>query len=213
MRTNSNNPFRRWATLCLCGASLSAPLQARDSELTQLITALAPTGTSVAFVLSELGQKEPLVSYQSQLKLLPASLQKLLTASATIKVLGDDFRFTTTLMTDARIDGKLLHGNLYLVFDGDPALTSTQLRALLARLKDMGVTHIQGDLVLVGNTQRMDKAPGWVWDDLGICYAAPVSSFIIDGNCVKGVMRPRLTRPSQKLTRSPKSMPLLRPRP
>ncbi|MCF1428847.1 MAG: D-alanyl-D-alanine carboxypeptidase/D-alanyl-D-alanine-endopeptidase, partial [Shewanella sp.] len=61
-----------------------------------------------------------------------------------------------------------------------------------------------GDLVLIGNTQRMDKAPGWVWDDLGICYAAPVSSFIIDGNCVKGVMHPPADTPIAEVNPLPK---------
>ncbi|MGI2261465.1 D-alanyl-D-alanine carboxypeptidase/D-alanyl-D-alanine endopeptidase [Shewanella sp. GXUN23E] len=188
MRPINSSPRRRWAVLCLCVASISATAQ--DVGLTQLVTTLAPTDTSVAFVLSELGQQEPLVSYHGQLKLLPASLQKLLTASAAIKVLGGDFRFTTSLLTDGRIEDQLLSGNLYLVFKGDPALTSIQLRTLLAKLKELGIRRIQGDLMLVGNTRRATKAPGWVWDDLGICYAAPVSSFIVDGNCVKAVMRP-----------------------
>lgn len=198
------------ALLCLPFVALA------NNDMTRLVEQNLPSQTSVSLIIQKVGSKQPLVSYNPDLRMLPASVQKLLTATAAIKVLGSDYRFSTRLLTDADIStrtdsqkaGPLAHqyqngvlaGNLYLVFSGDPALTGIQLARLVSSLKDAGITRIQGDLVLVGDLNRQTKAPGWVWDDLGICYAAPVSSFILDKNCVKGTMQPQQGTDKAKVT-------------
>ena len=186
---------------CLLTATITAllcqPLTAfANVDMNELVEQNLPTHTSVSLIIQEIGSKQPLVSHNPDLRMLPASVQKLLTATASVKVLGADYRFSTRLLidnpsTDSKVEDGVLKGNLYLAFSGDPALTSSQLSNLLSSIKASGISRVQGDLVLVGDLTRQTKAPGWVWDDLGICYAAPVSSFILDKNCVKGTMQPQ----------------------
>ncbi|MCD8475930.1 MAG: D-alanyl-D-alanine carboxypeptidase/D-alanyl-D-alanine-endopeptidase, partial [Shewanella fodinae] len=117
--------------------------------------------------------------------MLPASTQKLLTAVTAWQVLGEDFRFHTRLFTTGHIKNGVINGDIYLQFSGDPRLTRAQLAQMATKLAATGVQKIAGKVVLVGNNDSQWQAPGWVWDDLGICYAAPVSAFVIDQNCVK----------------------------
>lgn len=117
--------------------------------------------------------------------MLPASTQKLLVAAAALKGLGSDYRFTTSLYRRGKVTQGVLHGDLLFAFDGDPTLSRTQLASLLEQAKQSGINKVQGDVLLLGQPQRLSRASGWAWDDLGICYSAPVSSYIIDGNCVR----------------------------
>ncbi len=51
------------------------------------------------------------------------------------------------------------------------------------------MVRIAGDLVLdISAFNGYDRARGWSWDDLGICYTAPASAAIVDRNCVKGFL-------------------------
>lgn len=53
-------------------------------------------------------------------------------------------------------------------------------------MNQLGINELTGKIVLTSIQDSQMQAPGWVWDDLGICYAAPISPFIIDKNCVYG---------------------------
>ncbi|MGL6123494.1 MAG: D-alanyl-D-alanine carboxypeptidase/D-alanyl-D-alanine endopeptidase, partial [Shewanella sp.] len=124
--------------------------------------------------------------------------QKLLTAVSAIAQLGPDFRYATELWTDAPIQKGHITGSAYLRFSGDPTLTHADLKAMFAHLVKQGITRIDGHLYLLGDKQEQLQAPGWVWDDLGICFAAPVSSYIINQNCVYGQFSPsNVNKPSQ----------------
>ncbi|MCL1037952.1 D-alanyl-D-alanine carboxypeptidase/D-alanyl-D-alanine-endopeptidase [Shewanella submarina] len=161
-----------------------------DDSLQHWVEGKLPQNTNVSFILQKTNDSAPLVSINPAHRMLPASVLKLMTAAAATSLLGPEYRYTTRLLTDDKVIDGTLSGNLYLEFSGDPSLSSANLASLMSKLEAKGIKQIQGDLVLVGNLNQKTKATGWVWDDLGICYAAPVSSFIIDKNCVKGVMQP-----------------------
>ena len=59
---------------------------------------------------------------------------------------------------------------------------------MLVKLK---VKKIDGDIII--NDQAFDKqtyGPGWMWDELDDCYAAPITSSIIDANCGSALVWP-----------------------
>jgi D-alanyl-D-alanine carboxypeptidase/D-alanyl-D-alanine-endopeptidase (penicillin-binding protein 4) len=113
---------------------------------------------------------------------LPASTQKLFTTLAALKGLGLRTRLTTDARSTAAPVGGVLAGDLYLVAGGDAFLTSAQLDALAAAVRNQGITRIGGHLVL--DDYRYDaqrRAPGWksafVPEDSG-----PLSAFALDRN-------------------------------
>lgn len=166
---------------------------------------LQTNSTNVSLIVADPnGQR--LIDFNSQQLQLPASTQKLFTAVAATKVLGPDFVFSTALYYQGQIQGQKLNGNLLLKFDGDPRLTSEQLGRLLAEVPKAGITEVNGDLLLVADDDGPQWGAGWLWDDLGVCFAAPVGKLILDKNCVKGAVtsiqpqQKQLTEATTKVT-------------
>ncbi|MCL1050516.1 D-alanyl-D-alanine carboxypeptidase/D-alanyl-D-alanine-endopeptidase [Shewanella abyssi] len=123
---------------------------------------------------------------------IPASTMKLLTAVSVTKVLGKHFRYQTNIYADNSIHQGQIKGDIYITFSGDPTLTTGDIQTLLQQLKEQGLKNITGNVYLVGEQDEIQHAPGRVWDDLGICYAAPVSSYILNKNCIQARFLPKL---------------------
>lgn len=81
----------------------------------------------------------------------PGSIMKVVTTYAALELLGPTYQWHTRLYTDGKVSGSTLNGNLYFVGSGDPKLTEERLWLLMRELRAMGISHIQGDLVLDGS--------------------------------------------------------------
>ncbi|WP_108649793.1 D-alanyl-D-alanine carboxypeptidase/D-alanyl-D-alanine endopeptidase [Dongshaea marina] len=149
-------------------------------------------GYRLSLIVQGIHSAKPEFSVNHDERMQPASLQKLLTATAAAIELTPDFRYQTTLTADpSRIKGDTLEGDLYLNFTGDPELSRAQLRELWQQLKDKGIRKITGNLYLMdGIFSGYPRGRGWAWDDLGVCFTAPSSAIIIDHNCVQGALYP-----------------------
>ncbi|MCC7041400.1 MAG: D-alanyl-D-alanine carboxypeptidase/D-alanyl-D-alanine-endopeptidase [Burkholderiales bacterium] len=105
--------------------------------------------TSVAIVVRESGQPQPLVSHDPERPLNPASVMKLVTTYAALDLLGPDYRWRTEAYLAGRLDASgTLAGNLVLKGYGDPKITIEQWQAFMADLKRHGLARVSGDLVL-----------------------------------------------------------------
>jgi len=98
----------------------------------------------------------------------PASTQKLLIGAVALEILGDDYRFTTSVAAPAPFDG-VVDGDVYLIGGGDPLLISedypidddrypafntTSLDRLADAVVGSGITTIRGSIV--GDGSRYD---------------------------------------------------------
>ncbi|MCH1930950.1 D-alanyl-D-alanine carboxypeptidase/D-alanyl-D-alanine-endopeptidase [Shewanella sp. A25] len=162
-----------------------------QQQFEQLIFPLLPPQSQVSILAIDTNSNEILLDKQADTLLIPASTQKVLTAVTALATFGQDYRYETQLLTDAPVRQGQITGDLYLKFSGDPTLLREDLNALFSSLTQQGIHRINGNVVLVGDKEEQLQAPGWVWDDLGICFAAPVSRFIIDQNCVYGEFVPQ----------------------
>ena len=100
--------------------------------------------------------------------LIPASVQKLLTAKAVLDTIGPDERLTTRVLTTAEVVAGEIKGNLVLVGGGDPMLAQqpyadayrrqpqlrTSMEALADAIAETGVTRVRGRIVV--NDDRYD---------------------------------------------------------
>ena len=123
---------------------------------------------------------------------IPASTMKLLTAVTATAALGSKFRYQTKVLAKTAIQNGRIDGDVYITFSGDPTLTSQDIESLFAQLQQQGLAVVTGNIYLVGQQYELQHAPGRVWDDLGICYSAPVSSYVINENCFKAQFIPKL---------------------
>ncbi len=148
--------------------------QSGASELTESL----PAGSRVGLYVEDLTSGQTLEKTDDQVYFPPASTLKLITALAAKLELGSQFRYQTEL---SRVDNDLM-----LHFSGDPTFTSEQLKAMLEQIKKQGISKISGDFWLdVDVFSGYDRAVGSPWDILGVCYSAPASAAIIDGNCIE----------------------------
>ncbi|MBF0476344.1 MAG: D-alanyl-D-alanine carboxypeptidase [Deltaproteobacteria bacterium] len=120
-----------WPTLLslLLILALASPGRATSLSFQDQLTRLA--GDSGAAVVID-GRGKPLVSYNSQKPLVPASILKIITSYFALETLGTDFRFKTNFYLDNR-------NNLYVKGFCDPYIVSEELRLMARALYDRGV--------------------------------------------------------------------------
>ena len=118
---------------------------------------------------------------------VPASVQKLIIADATLHDFGPDYRFTTSFVGDRPMgqDGTL-QGNLWVVFSGDPSLRMTDLRDGVLSLERGGLRSVNGSLALDTTAMRGPEInPHWNPDDADQDYQTAIGAISIDGNTIE----------------------------
>ncbi len=111
---------------------------------------------------------------------LPASTQKLYVASAALALLGGDYRFETTVRSDAHVGGVVQ--TLTLVAAGDPSFSTSNLRSLAVAVKSAGISSVAGRLTV--DDSRFDRAktaPGWK-PSFSPGESGILNALMIDGN-------------------------------
>ncbi|MBB1270446.1 D-alanyl-D-alanine carboxypeptidase/D-alanyl-D-alanine-endopeptidase [Shewanella sp. SR44-3] len=154
------------------------------------VKAIASPYSQLAVAIWDPNHQRSIFELNTQKLMQPASVMKLFTAVTALAELGNDYHYQSQIYARGTIINKVLKGDVWIRLSGDPTLTSEQLSAMVAELKQIGIQQIQGQVYLLTIPNEQVRAPGWVWDDLGICYAAPVSRLILDKNCVLAKLAP-----------------------
>ena len=147
-------------------------------------------------------ESDAIVSFNADQSLAPASGLKLLTTAAALQVLGEDFRFSTTLYFNGTLknDG-ILYGDLCIRGSGDPTLGSSlvggskPLDSLMLfwveSVKSKGIREIKGSVL--ADDLAFDRVPlpdNWYWIDIGNYYGASTSALCVNDNLYRLFFRP-----------------------
>lgn len=114
------------------------------------------------------------------LRILPASTMKVLTAAAALEDLGPEFRWKTSVWATAPIVNGILKGNLVLEGGGDPTfgVEGMGMSPLLASLVRAGLKEVHGNVVALDTMvgRDLDVWPsGWTITNSRDGYGAPVT--------------------------------------
>ena len=101
----------------------------------------------IGLYIQAVDDAEPVVSFQADKSLNPASVIKLVTTAASLGKLGPGYRWSTDVAYTGRIEGDTLKGDLYFRGNGDPYLTPERFWLLLNRVSIYGIRHISGNVL------------------------------------------------------------------
>lgn len=168
-------------------ALLTLPMNLLASEWSALHP-LLPKGTQISYMVVDPLKNQVIVQSQQTVLRTPASMQKLLTATAAKLYLGEKFRYHTTIEGQERkIKYNQYQGDIHFRFVGDPTLSRADMRKMLNGLKRLGIKEIAGNLLLdPSHFNGYQWSDGQAWNDLGVCYTAPANAIIVNKNCVLG---------------------------
>ena len=127
----------------VAGALLPAPLRA---ELPAL-RALVAKGARVSATIVDLQSGATVEQLNARERVAPASLTKLLTTAAALDAWPVDKTFDTALYGPPPVEG-IIRADLVLRGAGDATFDDEKLWLLAARLRDLGVREVAGDLVV-----------------------------------------------------------------
>ncbi|MGQ0616735.1 MAG: D-alanyl-D-alanine carboxypeptidase/D-alanyl-D-alanine endopeptidase [Acidimicrobiia bacterium] len=127
--------------------------------------------------------------------MVPASLQKLVTASVALDVLGPDTTLRTAVRAGGPVAEGVVAGDLYLVGGGDPVLVTdpylqrfkyrpaafTSFEALADRIVAAGVTRVEGSVI--GDDRRYDNvrySPLWPQNFIDDADVGPIGALTVN---------------------------------
>lgn len=153
----------------------------------QLLNASYMKGATFSIVVKDTNNGEVLYSYDADRLVSPASVLKTVATATALEILGDDYRFPTSLEYDGEIKEGVLHGNLYIKGSGDPSLGSAHfapnrntytpaqnkfIPQWIAALKKAGIRKIDGAVVADESVFDTEGSSiKWLREDMGNYYA------------------------------------------
>jgi D-alanyl-D-alanine carboxypeptidase/D-alanyl-D-alanine-endopeptidase len=157
----------------LAGAQTPAPVK-------WLLQAPYMRGASFSLVVKDVQEGRMVYSYDTDRLQSPASVLKTVATATALEILGEDYRYPTTLEYDGILENGTLEGNLYIKGSGDPSLGSSHfalgqnkfLSTWIAALQKAGIKHITGSVISdesIFDTEGVSIK--WLREDMGNYYA------------------------------------------
>ncbi len=107
---------------------------------------------SIAVVVQDVGNPRSRLTWNAGRSMNPASLEKLLTTTAALDLLGPAWTWRTRVWLDGTVEpgtnGDVLDGRVVIEGAGDPKLVAERLWLLMQRLRQTGLRTIRGDIVV-----------------------------------------------------------------
>jgi D-alanyl-D-alanine carboxypeptidase/D-alanyl-D-alanine-endopeptidase (penicillin-binding protein 4) len=130
---------------------LAGPARAQDRLPATVLQALAAAqvpAEALGAVALPLARQGLPFRHQAQLSMQPGSTMKLVTSIVALDHLGPNHRGHTRLLSNAALQGDTLQGDLVLQGGADPELDLPAFWALLLELRQQGVRHVAGRLLV-----------------------------------------------------------------
>lgn len=164
-------------------------------SITKTLTKLGVNKSAVAVYIKDVNSGNVVFALNEKTPMLPASTLKLVTSSAALDTLGDDYKFKTSLY-------KSTGNDLYLKLSGDPLLTSADLEKLIetARSKNIEPKNFYVD---DSAFDKVEWGEGWQWDDDLNPLMPKFSVYNINRNMLKLEVSPTVNNVSAKLAVKP----------
>lgn len=179
-------------------------LKAAGVSPDQLFFAVRPVAAS--------GARGGDVSHNARQPAQMASVVKLLTTGAALSRLGAEYRFKTELLATRGKQPQRIDGPLYFKGAGDPDFQIEDLWMFIRQLRGMGISHIEGPLVLddtlfshQATAFRTAENQGFFDEAVYRAYHAPPSPVLLSHGAVNLVLKPQAGRINTTFDLAPQS--------
>lgn len=130
--------------------------------------------TQVGIYVAKIDDCKPLVAYNAETLMTPASVMKSVTVAAALYNNGGNFRWTTTVKAAGKVADNALNGNLLVYGSGDPTLGSAEfnkgregfLTELQCATADFGFSRIRGAAMEKSLWPDQGAIPSWELEDI-----------------------------------------------
>lgn len=179
--------MRRIAASFFVLACFAMPSLAAEGRL------MPDDGSNESILIVRVSDGKAIYESNSKKPLIPASVTKVLTSAAALHYFNPAHTFKTRFYVNSERNGDTFTGSLYVKGDGDPLLTNEKLWQFAADLKNLGILHFGGDLVIDNSlfddeerdSSRMDRV-----NASDRAYDAPVTAFGLNFNTLPLVVSP-----------------------
>jgi D-alanyl-D-alanine carboxypeptidase/D-alanyl-D-alanine-endopeptidase (penicillin-binding protein 4) len=134
-------------------------------DLSKAIKSAGFNHKGIGLFIQKVDDAKPLISFQADTPLNPASVIKLITTAASLGILGPGYRWTTEVFYTGTIDGNTLNGNLIFRGNGDPYMTPERFWRLLNTVSIFGIKSIAGDVIVDDSYFQPDKIDYGAFDE------------------------------------------------
>ncbi len=194
--------------LLLCITDLIAQKDTKKPSISQLnnwINSLSSSPSlkhaSWGVCVMDVKTRGVIAKYNSDQSLIPASTMKVVTTMPALSILGQNYKFKTSLAYNGEIDSNgVLFGDLYIKGGGDPTFGSNRFDSTsidiifekwLKKVQAKKIKRING--AVIGDATIFDNLlipQNWEWVDIGNYYGAGVSGLSLNENYYKVVFKP-----------------------
>lgn len=151
---------------------------------------------SIGFKCIDLNSNTEIASLNALMALPTASTTKLFTTATVLELLPNNYKPSTRLYIDGKIENGILNGDLWIRGGGDVTLGSSFfnkpgnenafLNQWVDTLMNLGITKITGFIHVDGSEFGYNGTPdGWSWSDIGNYYGAGHAGICIYDNTLK----------------------------
>jgi len=157
--------------------------EAQQTDLKNFLPDSIFNSASVSLTIADMVTGEVLYSIDPSKTVVPASVQKLITSSAALEILGPEYTFKTLIGYTGQINRSTgtLTGDIIIRGGGDPVLASEKFYGqygnltdtIISAIKKAGIKKIKGRIIADERVYDYNPAPAtWTWEDLGNYYGA-----------------------------------------
>jgi D-alanyl-D-alanine carboxypeptidase/D-alanyl-D-alanine-endopeptidase (penicillin-binding protein 4) len=159
----------------------------------------------VSIFVQAIEQNSPILLLQADEPRNPASVIKLVTTAAALDKLGPGFTWKTEVYRDGTVKNDVLNGNLYIKGYGDPFMTAEYFWRFLRSIRNTGIAHIQGNLVLDTSYFLPDEEDPGDFDGKPLrAYNVSPNALLVNFQSIRFEFSPDLANASVSINAFPK---------
>lgn len=164
---------------CLFWSSTYAQI---EQSFESFIHSSALQGAAVGISFKDVTTGNSIFEYNTNQFFYPASIQKVITTSTALQLLGAGYQYETKVYYSGSIKEGSLNGNLIIEPSGDPTTNSKHFKndllgQVLGQLKLKGITRLAGEVIILTDKSLHNTPQTWLFEDIGNYYGVAPQLF------------------------------------